>query len=919
MVREFRGRDLRPLQMAENPPPNLPLISSSFILLPSSFLRSPPMKTFWLLLVVLGCAVAAANAAGPHPSLPRPVIPECLGVNLRAGEMKPGELDLLAAAGFRWVRMDLMWAATERSKGQYDFSAYDRLVAQLTRRKLRAVFVLGYGNPLYAEPGEAPPFTSRSGTPEFREAFAAWAVAAVAHCRGGGCLWEMWSEPNRQGFANTDSYIALASATGGALRAAGLLGPRGEGFIGPATARIDLPFLEACFRGGLLEYWDGVSVHPSHENAPETVEEELRRVRLLVGQYAPAGKTVPVISSAGGYSSDAPALGANSRARGETQATYLARHFLTNIANDVALSIWADWRDDATQREGERGCGLVENTGSGGPAIETKPAYAAVKTLQEQFGGFRFNKRLFSWNSDEDYMLLFERLEEVRTAVWTVRAVPEIIGIPASYGAHTLFATDGDCVRGAQAERRTVFGLKFIPSAAPLYVCFPPGNALLLMATSATRLPLEYHYNMPGAAPAVRFRFKNYAPHAIKVRLTSDDEKRVNEKWAILDGKTDTKEVVAGDYFNLPIAALSRAQASEKSALMLGIEVVPLGVTDDDELISIAQKVKLITANPLTVTRMPGKPDEIVVKFENTSGAVWKGPIVAVGQPEIDTPENRGGGGGWGGWGGGGFGGGGSGDGGLAILGFGQAPAPRPARRDPANKLKVPVLTEPLDFEVPLGSAMSVARIPIKTREGDPWWRGIRAVSLVGAKGVRGDFLITDDRFFELDPNGVQVVPDGDPKVKVRHSREPAEPPDGPLMKGLPALRVGYDFDEGWKSLRVINPTWPPPSEKNLIGQPHEFGIWIYGDSRGCVAHMRFIDSTNQFFQTIGVPVDWTGWRHVKFPMEYRPGKKLENWSGAGDGDIHYPIDLDSVLVLDNASRQRLKGEIYICGPSLIY
>lgn len=79
------------------------------------------MKIFWLLFAVLGCAVAAA--AGPHPSLPPPVIPECLGVNLPAGELKPGELDLLAAAGFRWVRIDLMWAATERSKGQYDFSA----------------------------------------------------------------------------------------------------------------------------------------------------------------------------------------------------------------------------------------------------------------------------------------------------------------------------------------------------------------------------------------------------------------------------------------------------------------------------------------------------------------------------------------------------------------------------------------------------------------------------------------------------------------------------------------------------------------------------------------------------------------------------------------------------------------------------
>ena len=40
---------------------------------------------------------------------------------------------MIAAAGFKWVRMDLTWAATERVRGEYDSSAYDRLVG--ARRK----------------------------------------------------------------------------------------------------------------------------------------------------------------------------------------------------------------------------------------------------------------------------------------------------------------------------------------------------------------------------------------------------------------------------------------------------------------------------------------------------------------------------------------------------------------------------------------------------------------------------------------------------------------------------------------------------------------------------------------------------------------------------------------------------------------
>lgn len=248
----------------------------------------------------------AALAGGPHPSLPPPVIPECLGVNIHFTDPQPGELEMLAAAGFKWVRMDFGWAGTERKRGEYDFSTYDRLVANLDKHKIRAVFILDYGNPLYAEPGDKHPFTSRANTAEFRDAFVRWAVAAVSHFKGRGCLWEMWNEPNIAQFwkspAGREDYIALAKATGEALRAAKLVGEKGEAFIGPATSTIDQPFLEACFQAGLLEFWDAVSVHPYRQTEPETVEEEYRAVRLLIRKYAPKDKTIPIISGEWGYS-----------------------------------------------------------------------------------------------------------------------------------------------------------------------------------------------------------------------------------------------------------------------------------------------------------------------------------------------------------------------------------------------------------------------------------------------------------------------------------------------------------------------------------------------------------------------------------------------------------------------------------------
>src|SRR5438552_735954 len=77
------------------------------------------------------------------------------------------------------------WARIERARGEYDFSAYDRLVAALERNKLRAVFILDYGNKLHD--ADSP------RTDEGRAAFARWAATAVQHYAGKGFLWELWN------------------------------------------------------------------------------------------------------------------------------------------------------------------------------------------------------------------------------------------------------------------------------------------------------------------------------------------------------------------------------------------------------------------------------------------------------------------------------------------------------------------------------------------------------------------------------------------------------------------------------------------------------------------------------------------------------------------------------------------------------
>src|SRR5262249_52792577 len=68
--------------------------------------------------------------------IPPPVLPAGLGVNIHFVSGHQRDLDLIAAAGFKFVRMDFGWTSTESKKGEYRWTEYDELVADLARREL---------------------------------------------------------------------------------------------------------------------------------------------------------------------------------------------------------------------------------------------------------------------------------------------------------------------------------------------------------------------------------------------------------------------------------------------------------------------------------------------------------------------------------------------------------------------------------------------------------------------------------------------------------------------------------------------------------------------------------------------------------------------------------------------------------------
>ena len=412
--------------------------------------------------ILLSCLAAVAAQGADLPEL---VLPQGVGVNIHFTRGHERDLDLIAAAGFKFIRMDFGWGGTERKKGEYNWAAYDELTANLEKRGLRALYILDYSNPLYEETvvsknpitGKEHKDTASPQHPESVTAFARWAGAAAKHFAGRRIIWEIWNEPNISFWKpkpDVQQYTALALATAKAVRAAD---PNAT-IIGPATSEVPMKFLEEFFAAGALAHLDAVSVHPyrSYKKGSETAAEDYAKLRALIEKHAPtpAKKNLPIISGEWGYSTFT-----NKGVSLETQAAFLARQQLANLYAGVPISIWYDWKNDGTDL-GER----EHNFGTVTHDLQPKPAYLAVQTLTRELSGYRIEERLATGTND--FVLLLSRGAERKLAAWTTGESHEATMGGLNFESASAISGDGKPAE-AKLTRRSL-SLKL--TALPQYV-----------------------------------------------------------------------------------------------------------------------------------------------------------------------------------------------------------------------------------------------------------------------------------------------------------------------------------------------------------------------------------------------------------------------------------------------------------------
>jgi hypothetical protein len=373
--------------------------------------HSPPLSVLYLrplyvFTVVLFLAIGAFSpVVMGAQSLPGTAIADGFGVNIHFTGL-PRDLKMIADAGFKFIRMDLVWSRIEKTKGEYDFkgSGYDSLTLGCEKLGIRVLYILDYSNELYE--------SDRSVRTEAgRKAFADFAEAAAKRYAGKGILWEIWNEANIKQFwrpqPSVDDYCKLVEACASRIRQAD---PSGQVVAG-ATSQIPLEWFEGCFKNGLLNWIDVISVHPYRSQPPETVIRDYAKFRELIARYAPASKKIPVISGEWGYSN---LNWDKSRLTEQQQADYLVRMFLINLYQKIPVSIWYDWKNDGTNpNEREHQFGTVKND------LNPKAAYLAIKVLSSTLAGYSITRK-FDLGNENDFAFMLTNGNRRAVAFWTL-------------------------------------------------------------------------------------------------------------------------------------------------------------------------------------------------------------------------------------------------------------------------------------------------------------------------------------------------------------------------------------------------------------------------------------------------------------------------------------------------------------------
>jgi hypothetical protein len=179
------------------------------------------------------------------------------------------QLDAIARAKLKAVRIDLPWRIVEKKRGTYEIPAlWDFIIDQARSRSIEPLVILDYGNKFYDGGNKPISDTAVAG-------FAGYAGAMADHFKGRVRLFEVWNEWNGTTGNTTpgrpEDYLKLAAAAYPVIKQkapssiviVGASSSQGfQSLIQPKRHIAAWQYFDRLLDLGLLQYGDALSIHP---------------------------------------------------------------------------------------------------------------------------------------------------------------------------------------------------------------------------------------------------------------------------------------------------------------------------------------------------------------------------------------------------------------------------------------------------------------------------------------------------------------------------------------------------------------------------------------------------------------------------------------------------------------------------------
>ncbi len=381
-------------------------------------------------LVAFGLVFVLGVRAADMPNPTGTDIGLCAGIKhfLNAAEQQQ-RIDRVRESGLTFVRTDFVWRTIESSRGRYDFTSYDAMIAAADRNGISVLGLISHA-PLWAVP-----------VTEHLEEWLAFVEATVRRYPQVR-HWEIYNEPNLAEFwiskpdpAGYAKLFRMTSARIKAIDSTLFVLTGGLASSNDANGGYSGEFADAMLAAGVGEAFDAFAIHPYRfPHAPEesvyesnakrprklTLEQAVDSYRRLLNRHGLAGK--PIWITECGYTSRPGRLQPDgtrvddSQNRGVSdaeQADFLPRSVLLSFQYGISSWLWfTAVTAEKDPMDKEDWFGILH------PDYTPRPAFRALQALRRAYpAGSKLERDRFQ--KEPVYRLAWKRPDGVTGwALW---------------------------------------------------------------------------------------------------------------------------------------------------------------------------------------------------------------------------------------------------------------------------------------------------------------------------------------------------------------------------------------------------------------------------------------------------------------------------------------------------------------------